>query len=162
MARVESLNPLLPSLIDRLTDHEPDVSTEPAWRQSQSLREFEAGVLRDLENLLNTRRTRYDEFESDSELSRSVLTYGMPELTSSGVGSPAEREILRRAVEDAILRFEPRLRDVRVTLHEPGNSFDRVLKMTVDGLLWVDPSPLPITFDTIVQPASGQCLIKGR
>ncbi|HEX4128838.1 MAG TPA: type VI secretion system baseplate subunit TssE [Pirellulales bacterium] len=162
MAKLESQQPLLPSLVDRLIDTEPDVSTEPAWRQAQSLREFEMGVLRDLENLLNTRRVRSDLVGSDGEIARSVLTYGLPELTATGVGSQAERELLRRAVEEAITRFEPRLRQVRATLHEPRNDYDRVLRLTVDGLLWVEPNPLPITFDTIVQPASGQCSVKSR
>jgi type VI secretion system protein ImpF len=162
LARSDSQNPLLPSLLDRLIDTDPLTTTEPAWRQSQSLREYETSVLRDLEQLLNNRQPRPDMAQDEGELRRSVYTYGMPEFSSTGVGSAQDREVLRRAVEETISAFEPRLRDVRVTLHQPTDNFDRTLRLTVDGLLWLDPTPMPVTFDTLVQPASGQCVVKPR
>src|SRR5215469_9145190 len=124
-------DPLLPSIIDRLFDDAPDVSTEPAWSWTQDLRELKQSVVRDLEALLNTRQTR-SELLLDSppaEIANSVLTYGLPDLTSAKVDSPEAREALRRAVEEAIRRFEPRLVDVRVQSHEPEGPFDRVLRL---------------------------------
>jgi len=162
MARPDSQLPLLPSILDRLIDREPDVSTEPAWRQAQSLREFEISVLRDLEALLNTRQTRPDLADGSLEISQSVLTYGLPEFSSVGVGSAAERERLRVAVERCITRFEPRLREVHVTIRDPENEYDRALRMTIEGLLWVQPNPHAITFDTVLKPSQGQCTVTSR
>jgi type VI secretion system protein ImpF len=160
MSRVGSQQPLTPSLLDRLIDLEPDVSTEPAWRQAQNLREYEAGVLRDVENLLNTRPVFLRIPTEQSELAKSVLTFGMPDFISTGVGSIDEREQLRRNVETTIQRFEPRLREVRVELHQLENAFDRTLRMTIHALLWVEPEPQPIAFDTVVQPSSGTCKVE--
>jgi type VI secretion system protein ImpF len=160
MPRVDSQIPLLPSVLDRLIDNEPDVSTEPAWRQSLSLREFERSVLRDLESLLNTRQTRTDLPADMPNAGQSVLTYGLPDFSSCSVGNAEERERLRMAVQQAIQRFEPRLRDIRVTLHDKEGEFDRALRLTIEGLLWVHPDPQPIAFDTLVQPATGQCVVK--
>jgi len=160
MPRVDSQSPLLPSVLDRLIDHEPDVSTEPAWRQSQNLQEFERSVLRDLEALLNTRQTRPDLPPDMSHVAQSLLSYGLPDFSTTGVGNLKEREQLRQAVELAIQRFEPRLRDIRVTLHDVESQFDRALRLTIEGLLWVHPDPQPIAFDTLVQPASGQFVVK--
>lgn len=162
MTRVGSQQPLLPSVLDRLIDHEPGVSTEPAWRQSQNLREFELSVLRDLEQLLNTRQIRSDVPDDLQQIAHSILTYGLPEFSSVGVGSQVEREQLRLAIEQTIRRFEPRLLDVRVILHPLQHDYDSTLRLTIDALLWVDPTPQPISFDTVVHPSAGKCLVQAR
>lgn len=159
MSRVDSQKPLLPSLLDRLIDQEPDVSTEPAWQRSQSVQGMERAVQRDLEALLNTRRAK-DFPEEFTEIQQSPLAFGLPDFASATVGYTHERERLRKAVELCIKRFEPRIRGVKVTLRQPENEFDRTLKMTIEGLLWVEPNPLPITFDTLITPSSGQCKVQ--
>jgi len=47
---------IVPSLLDRLIDDDPDQPQEPAARRFQDMRAFEASVAHDLESLLNTRR----------------------------------------------------------------------------------------------------------
>lgn len=162
MPRVDSQKPLLPSVLDRLMDNEPDVSTEPQWARAQSLRQFELGVLRDVEAMLNTRQSRPTLPGEFKEVSQSVLTFGLPDLSGSGVGSNDDCEQLRRAVELALSRFEPRLRQVSVRIRERQNDNERTLRMVIDAMLMVDPDPQPITFDTVVQPLSGQCKIESR
>ncbi|MEX0712952.1 MAG: type VI secretion system baseplate subunit TssE [Pirellulales bacterium] len=160
MPRVDSQQPLLPSLLDRLIDSEPDVSTEPAWSRSQGLRELKESVKRDLEALLNTRQTLSDLPADFVEAAQSILTYGLPDLTSSSIVSLEDRERLRRSVEDAIRRFEPRLMKVRVSLREAASEADRTLRLMVDAWLRLDPDPEPVTFDTVVQPATGRCEVQ--
>ena len=160
MSRVSPMQPLLPSVLDRLIDREPDVSTEPQWQQVQNLREYRLCVLRDVENLLNARPARPHLSSAFREAAQSVLTYGLPDFTAAEIGSREQRESLRRAVEAIISRFEPRLREARVTLHPPNNQFDRTMRMTISALLWVEPEPEPITFDTLVQPSSGTCKVE--
>ena len=160
MSRVRSDEPLLPSLLDRLIDDEPDVTTEPAWQQSQDLREYQLAVLRDVENLLNSRPTRTELADGLPEVAQSVLTYGMPDFTSIGISGLDDRERLRRAVQRTVQRFEPRLRNVRAILHEPENRFERSLRLTVEAMLHVDPEPVAISFDTLVQPAAGTCKVE--
>jgi len=161
MPRVDSQDPLRPSVLDRLIDYEPDVSTEPAWQRSQSIRQYELGVLRDVEALLNSRQTKPGLSEEFQQVSQSVLTYGLPDFTAAGAGNKDDFEALRIAVVRAIERFEPRLRQVQVIIRDPENDHDRSLRMVIEGLLWVHPDPVPITFDTIVKP-SGQCEVKPR
>jgi type VI secretion system protein ImpF len=162
MSRVGAEQPLLPSLLDRLVDHEPDVSTEPAWRNVQRLRDYELSVLRDVEALLNTRQATTELPEGLPNLRTSVLTYGLPDFSAAGIGSPDEQEVLRRSVQDALERFEPRLQEVRVVLHPVSNVFDRTLRMTIYGMLRVEPDPVPITFDTVVHPSSGSCKVEAK
>jgi type VI secretion system protein ImpF len=150
----------MPSILDRLLDDDPDVSTEPQWRQSLNLREYQQTVLRDIENLLNSRQARPELSVELPEASKSVLTYGMPDFAAAGVASQEERDQIRRAVQLAVERFEPRLRQVQVELHEPETRFDRKLRMTIRAVLWVQPNPQAITFDTIVMPSSGSCTVE--
>jgi type VI secretion system protein ImpF len=160
MPRVDSQKPLQPSLLDRLMDKNPDVSIEPQSERAQSLREFELGVLRDVEAMLNTRQTRPAMSEEFKEAAQSVLTFGLPDLTAAGMGSQEDYEHLRRAVELALERFEPRIRQVTVRMRERKDDNDRTLRMVIEGILWVEPDPQPITLDTVVQPESGQCTIQ--
>ncbi len=44
------------SVLDRLIDHEPDISGEAIPTRTQSVRQLKDGLRRDLEWLLNTRR----------------------------------------------------------------------------------------------------------
>ena len=70
---------------------------------------------------------------------------------TADVASQDDCEVLRRAVERAIERFEPRLREVRVSIRQRESQHDRTLRMAIEALLWIEPEPQRITFDTIVQ-----------
>lgn len=159
MARPDQII-LTPSVLDRLIDNEPERSVEPEWARSQGVFELRDNVKRDLESLLNSRQTRTDLVDNNDELATSMLTYGLPDFTSSGSGGIEEQEILRRAVERSIERFEPRLRHVDVTIAPTKSTFERSLHLTINAMLWVDPEPIPISFDTIVQTSTGTCEVK--
>ena len=159
MARTDPIA-LTPSILDRLIDNEPDRSVEPEWARAQGVFELRDTVKRDLESLLNSRQTRPDLADNLDELATSMLTYGLPDFTSTGGGGIAEHDLLRRAVERTIERFEPRLRHVDVTVVPPKSSYERSLHLTINAMLWLDPEPIPISFDTVVQTATGTCEVK--
>jgi len=52
------------SLLDRLIDREPGVSQEPVQSRYATISQIRDSVIRDLENLLNTRRCIYEVPES--------------------------------------------------------------------------------------------------
>ena len=57
MAKQDMERPIQQSLLDRLIDLDPLSKVEPMPTRAESIREFKAGVRRDLEWLLNSRRT---------------------------------------------------------------------------------------------------------
>jgi type VI secretion system protein ImpF len=152
--------PLLPSLLDRLIDTEPDQSHEPLWRGSYRLEELREHVRRDLEYLLNTRHGRFDLLKDSGELAISTLTYGLPDFTGCVGGGIAERERVRAVVERAVQNFEPRLRNVHVRTHESEQEFDRDFQLTIHALLCVDPILESVSFDTIVESTTGTCEVR--
>src|SRR5262249_60115356 len=111
---------ILPSILDRLLDDAPDVKEEPIHNRFQNLRQLKKAVTRDLEALLNTRRELQDEPPPEfAEVRRSLMTYGLPDFTAFSLLNPHDRNRIRRAVEQVIAMFEPRLQRVRVTLQPP-------------------------------------------
>ena len=139
------------SILDRLLDDEPEVTREATPYRSQSVRGLRKSIARDLEALLNTRREALEDLAAEfTEVSRSLVAYGLPDLTSLSLQGPDDRARIRRALEETITTFEPRLDRVRVTLEAP-REHDRALRFRVDAWLKMEPAPEPVTFDAAVQ-----------
>lgn len=157
--RVENEIRVTPSVFDRLLDFEPNLSSEAAKSRAKSLRELKQSVRRDLEWLLNTRRAPIEIDENLEETNKSLAIYGLPDFTGVAAKSPSEQKRLLKEIETALKLFEPRLIDVRVSL-EPPSATERVLKFRIEARLKVEPTPEPVTFDTVLQLGSGEYQIK--
>jgi len=149
------------SILDRLKDELP-----PPTR-AEALRRLKRSVGEDLETLLNTRQSA--EIPEDlKELNNSVAAYGMPDFSTLNAKSAAERFHLINVIEGLIARFEPRLREVAVSLEPAGDDelakaleTDRALRFRIDAHLIVDPSPEPVVFDTTLRLNSGDYKVRG-
>ena len=161
MARGELERTVQQSLLERLTDDEPQERSDlpPSW--AESVRRLKASVHRDLEWLLNTRRTTDEIPEGLGEVQHSVYCYGLPDLSSMSRESAQTRGRLLRSVEDAIATFEPRLANVRVRLAEEVDDPRRRLHFVIEAMLRMDPNPEPIVFDTTLDIASGAYHVEG-
>lgn len=158
MSRVRPDQYLLPSVFDRLLDEEPETQVETPRSRAQLLRELKLSVRRDLENLLNTRICLYPVPDDLPELKTSVLNYGIPDFTGLSMGSREQREKLRLLVEDSIRRFETRFISVRVELsaaQQSNNVKDRTVHFRIEGLLYAEPAPEPVMFDSQLRPQLG-------
>jgi len=161
MTRFDNEIRVTPSVLDRLIDYEPEISHEPATSRAKSLRQLKQAVRRDLEYLLNTRRVAGGLPPGLTELNKSLAAYGLPDFSAVNVNSPDEQMRLRRVLETTIGVFEPRLQDVKVTL-EPLHGNERALRFRVDARLRVEPTPEPVTFDTVLQLHSGEYKVRGE
>jgi type VI secretion system protein ImpF len=146
---------ITPSIFDRLLDFEPELTSEAPKSRAKSLRELKQSVRRDLEWLLNTRRTPIEVDASLEETTRSLVMYGLPDFTGVSAKSPSEQKRLLKEIETALKQFEPRLIDLRVSL-EPPTAVERLLKFRIEARLKVEPAPEPVAFDTILQLGSGE------
>ena len=157
---------VVPSVLDRLRDEQPEVSSEPARARAKSLGEIKQLVREDLQALFNTRQGLPTSPGGGAaglgaELQNSLLTYGLPDFCAASVVSTLDQNRIRRALEVAIERFEPRLRDVRVSLL-PSRATERALHFRIDANLRVEPAPEPVSFDTVLHIASGEYQIQAR
>ena len=134
----------MPSLMDRLTDHQPDRRLEAPRPQAMSFQEYRSGFQRDLMRLLSYGlQPEKHEFDGYPEVSESVLNYGMPNLL--GMADLAMKpQIVEHHIREAIARFEPRInrnslrvRVIRVDV--PGDSAMRNLEIEIQAELWAKP-----------------------
>jgi type VI secretion system protein ImpF len=160
MARRDATGPVTLSVLDRLIDRDPKTRSEIPFTRAQSLRELKLALKRDLEWLLNTRKTIDPAPDSARETVRSVYHYGFADISSKSVPSTRDHGDLVREIESAIAVFEPRLKRSKVRMETAEGSY-RTLKFAIEGLLCMDPAPEPVRFDTVLELGKGEYEIKG-
>jgi len=161
MPRSETEGAVTLSVLDRLIDHEPGQHAEAPLTRAQSLRRLRAAVKRDLEWLLNTRRTIQEAPPGAAELQRSLYHYGLPDFIGLSLRSTRDQQKLLKMIESTIAQFEPRLMNVRVRM-EPLAENARLLRFVIEGLLRVDPAPERVSFDTVLELSSGRYQVMGE
>lgn len=165
MAELTASEKLQPSLLDRLTDEEPDKKDEPLSRRVMSMVMLRRAVIRDLAWVLNCPcKPLTDEIYEFPLASRSVLNYGMPDLTGlTASGVPAAKIV--SMVRDAIHAFEPRIvgqsLDVRVIESEADGTRNG-FAFEISGQLCPLPMPEALYVRTEIDLETGRCDIKER
>ena len=138
------------SVLDRLLDR----------GRGHVVADVQASVRRDLAALLNARRPWEDLPDRFAALRDSILGYGLPDFAAGAFNAPAARETLRREIEQAIRRFEPRLSDVKVTLLDSRSTMTPILRIRVAGVLRIPGGDSePVTFDTALDTASADMTV---
>jgi type VI secretion system protein ImpF len=143
------------SVLDRLIDHEPGVSREPVQRRFLNFAQGKAAVIRDVENLLNTKSQILYIPPAYTEVNNSLFVYGLPDFTSQNPKSISVRQQLRQEIEKTIALFEPRLKNVAVRVEEPTEK-ERNLRFRINAMLLLDPLTEPVTFDTYFDINKGE------
>lgn len=136
------------SLLDRLTDLDPDSSREAPASEWEILRVSKESLCRDLAAILNTRR---DDDEIDpkyEEVNNSLAAFGIADFTAYNLLNGVEQEKVRRSIERAIRSFEPRLTRVSVAL-EPVDPLRPMLRFQIHAVLRLPPAE-PIVFDAVL------------
>ena len=136
-------------------DDDPQNKKEPVRNHLLGFREVKALVVRDLEQLLNTRRSIMAIADNYHYLADSVALYGLQDYTAVNPSSTKARQAVLKDVEVTIAKFEPRLRNVKVRL-EKSEAKERNLSFRISALLVVDPIKEPVTFDTYYDASRGE------
>jgi type VI secretion system protein ImpF len=161
MAKIRGDQPLIPSLLDRLLDFDPEITKEAPPSRHQVLRDMKNSVRRDLENLLNTRRCCVSPDPGLKDLKLSLLNYGLPDFLGLNMGSGKDREEFCRQLQMTIKQFEPRFKTVKVSLLTNAEPLDRTLRFRIDALMYADPAPEAVVFDSSLEPSTGIVQVKG-
>lgn len=158
MAELTTQERLQPSLLDRLTDDEPEKKEESRERRVISASRLRECVTRDISWLLNCVNLSADELLADyPEVARSVVNFGIPDLTGSAlVGTDAG--VLQQRIRAAIVAFEPRLTastlQVRV-LTDDTRMDHQSLVFNIESEMWAQPIPLNLYLKTEVDLETG-------
>jgi type VI secretion system protein ImpF len=158
MADLTQKERLQPSLLDRLTDNDPERKQESRDARVLSPSRLRDCVRRDLAWLLNTTHLRaMQNLDEHPQVARSVLNYGMPDLagrTTSGV----DTTVLEQAIRKVILDFEPRLvaKTLRVKLFVDEKQMNHnAMSFDIEAELWAQPLPLRLFLRTAVDLENG-------
>jgi type VI secretion system protein ImpF len=146
--RLKNAERVQPSLLERLTDHEPDATREVREHRSSSARSLRQSVMRDLGWLLNAQGiasaqdvTRYP------GVAGSVLNFGFSDLAGKSA-SNLDVGRIERLMADAIRAFEPRILPgtLRVRVVQAGRADEmsgqhNTIAFIVEGDLHAHPVP---------------------
>jgi type VI secretion system protein ImpF len=119
--------------------------------------ELRAAVRRDLEWLLNTRTIFPPELDDYPESRRSILGYGLPDLTTFSPSSESDCRRVCSLIEEAVRAFEPRLvpRSVHVDFVPSSRVDDFLMHFKIHGTLYVEPIREQVAFDTSMDMSCG-------
>jgi type VI secretion system protein len=100
------------------------------------------GVMDHLKLLLNTRRGGVPHLPE----------YGLPDISEVFQSFPESIEMLRRAIQATIEKYEPRLAGVAVRLMETGDTEAKIFRVTfqVTGTIVDEDRRTPVRFNTTV------------
>jgi type VI secretion system protein ImpF len=162
MAELTPKERLQPSLLDRLTDDEPEKRQEAMDKRVLSPQKIRESVRRDLTWLFNTPNLGAAQDLSDyAEVERSTVNFGIPDLsgkTASSVDSATLVRLVRRAIAD----FEPRLlrNSVKVqVVVDPEQHSVNAMCLTIEADLWSQPLPLRLYLRTELNLEDGEAQV---
>ena len=157
MAELSQQERLQPSLLDRLTDEEPDKSQESRDKRILSVRRLRESIKRDLAWLLNTSNLgSIDDLSGYPRVVESVLNYGIPDITGI-VASGADVSVIERRVRQAILAFEPRIlkNSLQVRALASDVMSHNALQFEIKCDMWAEPVPERMYLKTEIDLETG-------
>lgn len=153
---------LQPSLLDRLTDHEPTQLKETRDSRVIDLSRLRDIIQRDLSWLLNTNNID-SSIDGDvyPTVAESVVNYGLSEV--AGEYSTVDRaEKIRRAIEKAITLHEPRIikGSVHVTISDDAMDNNMTVGLIIRADMWAQPLPMELYLRSKVDVTTGEVQVE--
>ena len=143
-------------LFERLVDEDPHTPGEAQPFRIYGVAALHASVGRELMRLLNTRCPRPGGPVDESD--RTILDYGIPDFSYMSAGSDTDAHKLARILEQTIAVYEPRLRQVRVTI-EPSKISKSAAVGCIEAMLVVGSVNEPVSFPLVVSLKSGEVIL---
>ena len=157
---------LQPSLLDRLTDDEPQKKTEATDKRLLTKAQLRQCVLRDLTWLLNTSNRESDAaILNYREVLCSVINFGTRPLSGSRL-SEIDWTALEQNVKRAILDFEPRILSgtLEVKALAPADLIHHhnMVAFEIRCQMWAQPYPMEMLLRTSLDLESGEMLLQDQ
>lgn len=153
---------LQPSLLDRLTDQQPGSLKETRESRVIDLNRLREIIQRDLSWLLNTHNAEsHFDPEHFPMVAHSVINYGLAEVAGE-YSTDEKAESIRRAIEQAISAFEPRIIEgsVDVLLRGETDDNDMTVGLDIRADMWAQPMPLELFLRSKVDLTTGEVAVE--
>lgn len=160
MARVDKNKKLRPSILDRLLDDEPHNQAEQDPGQHQLIKQLRNSVRRDLESLLNTRYHVTAPPDELIEVDKSLINYGLPDLATINIADAKKRDEFTANLQKTLIEYEPRFKSVKVSYIDNKDDTDRTLRFRIDAVIYADPLPQVVVFDSVLESVTRTVTVK--
>jgi len=154
---------LQPSLLDRLTDQNPDQKTEGREYRAIDLVNLREIIKRDLSSLLNTNsiESTLDKTTHPNVVS-SVLNYGVSEVAGE-FSTEIKAEMIRKSIVRAITVHEPRIipGTAAVEMRAEEGSSQMIVSFDIHADMWAQPVPIELFLRSKVDLTSGEVSLEG-
>lgn len=144
----------LPPLLDRLTEGSGPAAQAADLRWS--IDRMKETIGRDIEAILNCRPPwRPGELARLPHAAKSLITLGLPDISSLSLHSDADRRTIVEGIRSALLRGDPRLSSVQVTVRESTAStpVDRLV-FSIRANVRLNSGTEAVNFDAVMRPGS--------
>ncbi|MEJ5030564.1 type VI secretion system baseplate subunit TssE [Comamonas sp. MYb69] len=150
---------LLPTLLDRLTDHAPQRQNDTLSEIVVSRKQLRQIILRDLSWLLNATNADSDAaFQEFPQVRRSTLNYGLPAFSGKRASDVKLGE-LEDEMRSAIALFEPRVMTstlaVRAIVSSDNEAAHNTVVFEIRGQIWAYPYPIEMLLKSSIDLETG-------
>ena len=149
---------LQPSLLDRLTDDDPNNLGESREARVIDIRRLRDIVQRDLSWLLNTNNAEtWLDAARYPLASKSVVNYGVREVAGD-FASKDRATVIRKSIAAAIENYEPRIRkgSTHVDIRTENISRNTVISFDIRADMWAEPIPIQLYLRSSVDVTTGE------
>lgn len=149
------MNGYNPSLLDKLLGT-PTMARGKGASPRMSVEQIKDSVARDIELLLNTHASfDPDQMDGLPHASRSLLTLGLPDISTMSLASDKDRQRLTNAIRRTLADHDRRLTQVEVRVRE-NTAVGSGVGFSIKARLLLDLNAEPVTFDAVMQPGSNR------
>jgi len=114
----------------------------------------------DLEDLLNSRCMTLIPADKFPEVRDSIVTFGVPDLPALESPESELRDRVARVIEDVVVRFEPRLTNVKAIPVAKSDKSDKLsFDYEIQAILRLDSSP-EVKFMTVLNLSTGSTTVQ--
>lgn len=150
---------LLPTLLDRLTDHAPQRDKDVVSERTVTRKQLRQIILRDLSWLLNATNAESEfHLEDFPDARASTLNFGLPAFSGKRI-SDVKLSDLEGAIQEAIQQFEPRVMpqtlSVRANVASDDEAAHNMVVFEIRGQIWAHPYPIEMLLKSSIDLETG-------
>lgn len=158
---------LQPTLLDRLTDHNPSRGKDMPNELVISRKQLRQIIMRDLAWLLNATRMESEvDFAHHPYARLSTVNFGLPAF-SGRRATDVKLDELQNELKQAIIQFEPRivpntLQVLGMTMEDAVGAAHNLIVFEIRGQIWSTPYPIEMLLKSSIDLETGAVTLQDQ
>lgn len=136
------------SFVDKFTENNSSQFTDTSIKLSKITEK----IGQDLEKLLNTRNSLIERVKHLIEVNQSILNYGISDFSNKFSTTDNQQKLFCRELTAIIRLFEPRIKNIAVSLLEQDKTLMPILRIKIEGSITYDQESHIVSFESRIKP----------